>query len=246
MIHTLIVDDEYLALNLLEGFIGQVSDLKMVGKEKSPLKALEILSTEKVDLLFLDIQMPSLSGNNLLKTLKHPPLTIFTTAYSDFAVEAFSLNAVDYLLKPFSFERFLQAVNKARDAYNRDAVKEIAVSMPSETERTFFTVKADGKMYKIFHDEILFVEGLKEYVRIVCEKDRYVIFERLKNLEASLPAEAFIRVHKSFIVAKSKVKSLEGQMLEIAGNKIPISRQKKDEVVQQVFFNIYQEPLDLD
>ncbi|MFN7117675.1 MAG: LytR/AlgR family response regulator transcription factor, partial [Saprospiraceae bacterium] len=112
MIKTLLVDDEYLALNLLEEFANQVPDLEIVDKVKSPIKALDLLQQTPVDLLFLDIQMPTLSGNNLLKTLKNPPLTIFTTAYADYAVEAFDLHAVDYLLKPFSFERFLQSVNK--------------------------------------------------------------------------------------------------------------------------------------
>ena len=114
-IKTLLVDDEYLALNLLEEFTGKVPDLEVVEKVKSPMRALEILNQTPVDLLFLDIQMPTLSGNNLLKTLKNPPVTIFTTAYSEYAIEAFELNAVDYLLKPFSFERFLQAVNKAKE-----------------------------------------------------------------------------------------------------------------------------------
>ena len=117
-IKTLLVDDEYLALNLLEEFINKVPELEIVGKAKSPIKALEILGHQRVALMFLDIQMPTLSGNNLLRTLNSPPLVIFTTAYSDYAVEAFGLNAVDYLLKPFSFERFLQAVNKAKAQLN--------------------------------------------------------------------------------------------------------------------------------
>jgi len=114
VIKTMLVDDEYLALNLLETFVGKVFNLEVVAKTKSPIEAVDILQREKIDLLFLDIQMPTLSGNYLVKTLKHPPLTIFTTAYTDYALEAFELDAVDYLLKPFPFGRFLQAINKAK------------------------------------------------------------------------------------------------------------------------------------
>ena len=238
MIRTLLIDDEYLALNLLEEYIKQIPDLNIVAKLKSPIEGLEILGKEQIDLLFLDIQMPALSGNNLLKTLKNPPITIFTTAYSEYALEAFDLNAIDYLLKPFSFERFLQSINKAREYLNQDvqnieinSVKDIASSEPA-----FFSVKVDGKVTKIVYNEILFIEGLKEYVRIVCENNRYVILESLKNLENELPVDEFIRVHKSFIVAKRKVVSMEGNMLEIGKHKIPVSRSKKEEVVQQIFY----------
>jgi len=236
-IRTLLVDDEYLALNLLEEFIKKVPGLEVAGKAKSPLKALEILGQQAVDLMFLDIQMPALSGNNLLRTLKHPPLTIFTTAYSDYAVEAFGLNAVDYLLKPFSFERFLQAVNKAREQldYSERAGERAQLVLPRES-RDFFSIKVDGKVVKVRFADILFIEGLKEYVRFVCRDARHVTLESLKNLEELLPADGFLRVHKSYIVAKDKVQSLNGNMLEIGQFKIPISRSKREEVVQAIFF----------
>lgn len=236
-IKTLLVDDEYLALNLLEGFVNQIPDMEVIAKLKSPLKALEVLNQTKVDLLFLDIQMPTLSGNQLLKTLKHPPLTVFTTAYTDYAIEAFDLNVVDYLLKPFSFERFLQAVNKAREQLRLQ--QEVPVSgfaiSPDQTDQ-FFTIKADGKFTKVRYDDILYIEGLKEYVRIVCTHSRHVILESLKNLEGSLPASQFLRVHKSYIVAKNKVQSVEGNLLEIGTTKIPISRSKREEVIQAIFY----------
>ena len=229
----LIVDDEYLALNLLEAFITKVPGLELVAKVKSAIQALEVLEKEKVDLLFLDIQMPDLKGNQLLKTLKHPPLTIFTTAYSDYAVEAFDLNAIDYLLKPFSFERFLQAVNKAKEQF-QPPVPDIK-SQDEKPFSDFVALKVDGKVVKVWLDDILFVEGLKEYVRIVTPKAKYVTFERMKNIELMLPASTFIRVHKSFIVSKEKVQALNGNRLEIGGHLIPVSRSKKEVVVQAIF-----------
>ncbi len=233
-IKTLLVDDEYLALNLLEGFIGNISDLEIVAKVKSPMQALEILQKEQIDLLFLDIQMPTLSGTNLLKTLPQAPVTIFTTAYADYALEAFDLNVADYLLKPFSFERFLQSVNKARVLLKEQ--KEVPGTLQSIENSEFFTVKVDGKLVKVQYTDILFIEGLKEYVRIVCEDARLVTLESLKNLEALLPEGHFLRVHKSYIVARNRVQSLNGNMLEIGNHKIPISRSKREEVVQAIFY----------
>lgn len=233
MIKTLLVDDEYLALNLLEEFTKKVPDLEVIDKLKSPMKALDVLQHTRVDLLFLDIQMPTLSGNNLLKTLKNPPLTIFTTAYNNYAIEAFELNIIDYLLKPFSFERFLQAVTKAKEQLQ---FRESPTIITPEQSRDFFSVKADGKVIKIYFDDILFIEGLKEYVRIVCRDARFITLESLKNLEELLPKDNFIRVHKSYIIAKNKAQSLEGNLLEIGKHKIPISRSKRDEIVAWIFY----------
>ena len=233
MIRTLLVDDEYLALNLLEAYAQQVPDLEIVGKEKLPMKALERLQQGQVDLLFLDIQMPVLSGNNLLKTLQNPPLVIFTTAYSEYAIEAYDLNVVDYLLKPFPFERFLQAVQKAKQLLN---ARQSSNSGENQTSPNFLSLKVDGKLVKVFLEDILYIEGLKEYVRFVCSGNRrYVTLESLRNLEELLPAQQFSRVHKSYIVAKTKVSALDGNMLEIGTVKIPISRGKRDEVVADIF-----------
>jgi DNA-binding LytR/AlgR family response regulator len=230
-IKTLLVDDEYLALNLLETFIQDVPGLEVVGKVKSAMAALEVLNSQPVDLLFLDIQMPTLSGVNMLKTLQHQPVTIFTTAYSEYAIQAFDLNVVDYLVKPFPFERFLQAVNKAKEQLK---LRRPTVA-PQTAQGDFLTAKVDGKIVKLSYDDILFVEGLKEYVRFVCKNGKYVTLESLKNLEEQLPAGRFLRVHKSYIVSKEKVQSILGNMLEIQTHKIPVSRGKRDEVVQAIF-----------
>ncbi|WCO02797.1 LytR/AlgR family response regulator transcription factor [Psychroserpens ponticola] len=228
----LIVDDEYLALNLLSGFVKQISDLELVDSIKNPLEALQVLGAKRIDILFLDIQMPALSGVNLLKSLKNPPVVIFTTAYSDYALEAFDLNAVDYLLKPFSFERFLQAVNKAKElCYTED----IRVAEHTGLEKSeFITVKAEGKIIKIFTKDILYIEGMKEYIRFRCKNDNHMVFERMKNIEKLLSSN-FIRVHKSFIIAKDKVTASHGNQLEIGTYKIPISRDKKEDVISAVF-----------
>lgn len=231
-IRTLIVDDEYLALQLLENYINQIEGLSLVAKIKSPIQALEVLQNQEVDLLFLDIQMPGLSGINLLQTLHRPPVTVFTTAYADFAVNAFNLNAVDYLLKPFSFERFLQAVGKARQHIQRHTP---SPTQPSTPDKTFMSIKVDGKLVKVNYADILFIEGLKEYVRVVCRDSRLVTLESLKNLEDSLPAGQFLRVHKSYIVAIDKVRAVEGNQLDMGAHKIPISRSKREEVVSIIF-----------
>lgn len=242
--NVLLVDDEFLALNLMEQFISELVDMRIVGKCKSAIQALDVLQRESVDILFLDIQMPVLSGTKMLKTLSRAPATIFTTAYSEHAVEAFDLNAVDYLLKPFSFERFLQAVNKAKDFLNKNTPPQYAPTFEGQNEKTdteqvkeYMVAKVDGRIEKIFFNDIQYIEGLKEYVKVVCAARSYVILESMKNLEESLlPNNDFLRVHKSYIVAKKRVLTLEGNQLDIGGKvKIPISRERKEEIVKALF-----------
>ena len=226
-IRVLLVDDEFLALNLLEDYMLRLPGLEIVAKVKVATQALDILQKEPVDLLFLDIQMPTLSGINLLKTLTQKPVTVFTTAYAQHAVEAYDLNVVDYLLKPYSFERFVQAVHKAKAVLTKQ--------QPDAPEPTFIVVKVDGKLQKIALEDLLYVEGLREYVKLVCAGKQYITFERLKNIEEALPSTDFIRVHKSFIVAKGAVQSLDGNLLDIGKTKIPVSRDKKEDVVAAIF-----------
>ena len=231
-IRTLLVDDEYLALNLLEGFLGQLDDVEVLAKIKQPLAALEFLGREPVDLLFLDIQMPRLSGTDLLRSLPHRPVTIFTTAYSEFAVDAFGLDAVDYLTKPYSFERLLQALNKARQALRP------APAGPPEVApagATFLTVKADGQYRKVPLADILFVESWQEYVRIHTVGGVLLTLERLKNLEAQLPAGPFVRVHRSYLVATARVTALDGNELVLGPHRVPVSRDLREQVLRQIF-----------
>jgi two-component system, LytTR family, response regulator LytT len=234
-IKTLLVDDEYLALSLLEGFIAQLTMLEIVGKVKSPVQAMEILQKENVELLFLDIQMPTINGNQFLRSLKNPPATIFTTAYSEYAVDAFDLGAVDYLVKPFSFDRFFQATQKAIEAIHHRK-SEDTVSIPDKASfDQSISIKADGKIYKIALSEILYIEGLKEYVKIITEPKTYITLETFKNLEMVLPSPQFLRVHKSFMVAKDKVRAIDGNMLEVGKANIPISRERKEELLHLIF-----------
>ena len=231
MIKTLLVDDEYLALNLLENFLTQLGpEWQVLAKMKSPTSALEYLSEEPVDVLFLDIQMPGLLGTDLLKALQpNPPITIFTTAYTDFAPMAFDLNAVDYLLKPFSYERLAQACEKAKAQLRfRIATENI--------NQELLSIKVDGQYRKLPLDTILYIEGLKEYVRIVCKNgQKYVILESLQYLERTLPADRFMRVHKSYIVAMNAVTALDGYKLALEDTEIPISRSKKEEIKLRLF-----------
>ena len=230
-IKALIVDDEYLALDLLEEFINRLPDVELVGKAKNPMEAQEVMNRSEVDLLFLDIQMPILSGIDFTKTLLHQPLIVFTTAYAEHATEAFDLNAVDYLLKPFTFKRFVQAVNKAKVQMKlkNPVVTEVKGSLET------MTVKSEGKMIRIRLKDITYVESLKEYVMIHGRFGRHIVLERLKNIEEFLPNENFIRVHKSFLVAIDKVDALYGNQLEIGDKRIPISRERKKSVVDIIF-----------
>lgn len=228
-IKCLLVDDEHLALALLENYIRRLPGLEVVASCKSPIRAIEILQSQPVDLLFLDIQMPILSGINLLKTVSRRPVAVFTTAYAQHAHEAFDLDAADYLLKPFSFERFEHAVQKARALIER---------RQSETAgpEGFLTVKADRQWVKIPLADIRYVEGWKEYVKIFTPAGKIVTLESLNNLENTLPAAYFLRVHKSFIVARPLVRRLDGDDLVLADeSRVPVARARKRAVTAALF-----------
>lgn len=232
-IRTLLVDDECLALNLLEEHLRQFDDIEVVAKARLPLQALEILGREPVDLLFLDIQMPQLRGTDLLGSLARRPVTIFTTAYSEHAVEAFGLDAVDYLLKPYSFARLLQALNKARQALRENGAATPPAAVGAGAD--FLTIRADGQYRKVALVDILFVESWQEYVRIHTTGGVLVALERLKNLEAQLPAGPFVRVHRSYLVATAQVTALDGNELLIGPHRVPVSRDLREQVLRQIF-----------
>ena len=226
----LLVDDEHFALSLLEKFITDTPGLELVAACKSPIRAVEVLQSEPIDVLFLDIQMPVLSGTNLLRTISRKPVTIFTTAYPQHAVEAFDLNAVDYLLKPFSFERFTQAVDKARALFQQQQGE------VSGKPEGFLTVKADRKWVKIAFADIRYIEGWKEYVKIFTGTGKVITLESLNNLENLLPDTHFLRVHKSFIVARGQVQKMDGETLILENaTRIPVARARKKEVLAALF-----------
>ena len=230
VIRCLIVDDEHFAISLLEKFVADTPGLELVASCKSPIRAVEILQSEPVDLLFLDIQMPVLSGLNLLRAISRKPVTIFTTAYAQHAVDAFDLDAVDYLLKPFSYERFKQALEKAHVLLRE------RLGDTSGKPEGFLTVKADRKWVKIPLADIRYIEGWKEYVKIFTSQEKVITLESLNNLENTLPSTHFLRVHKSFIVAKDRVQKMDGEALHLdQGAEIPVARARKKAVWEALF-----------
>jgi DNA-binding LytR/AlgR family response regulator len=231
MIRCLAIDDENLALELLADNIRKVPFLELIQTCQNSMDAIGVMRDHPVDLLFLDIQMPDISGLQLLRSLANKPLVILTTAYSNYAREGFDLDVIDYLLKPYSFERFMKAVNKANE-YLR--LKEMAVNQANfaeiQTSSGFIFVKADYKLVRINFDEILFVEGLKDYVKLYL-KDKMVVTQMsMKSLEDKLPQNSFIRVHRSFIVSFGKIESIQKQMLTIGQKEIPVSDQYREKL----------------
>ncbi len=221
----LIVDDEQLARKLLESYVEKIPYLELVDSVKSPLKALDVLQEQQVDLMFLDIQMPDLLGTDLLKMLPQKPLVILTTAYQEYAVEGYQLDVIDYLLKPISLERFLEGVKKAHRQWGM-------AESSKEQARAFITLKADHKIHKVLLDDLNYIEGMKEYVAYYTDEKRIMVLESLKKLEERLP-ENFIRIHKSYIVNMDKVTSLYGNQVEIGGKYYPVSKTKIEEVKRQ-------------
>jgi two-component system LytT family response regulator len=217
----LIVEDEPLARNLLSEYVKKVSYLELTDALSNPLQALEILRNHSIDLMFLDIQMPEITGITLLKTLQKKPLVILTTAYSEYALESYELDVVDYLLKPITFDRFLRAVDKASQRVNLPGVKP-DVSVP-EPDKPFVFIKDGTKLVKINLDDILYVEGLKDYVTIVTKTQKVVSLQRLKSLEAQLPADKFIRIHHSYIIALKAIETIHRGEVQIGAHFIPIS-----------------------
>ena len=228
-----IVDDEQLARQLLEGFVNKIPGLELKGMCKNPLEAMEILNNEKIDILLLDIQMPELTGVEFLRSLKNKPTTIFTTAYSEYALEGYELDVVDYLVKPFSLDRFIQAINKATGHIDLKRKAERGNGSPDDQE--FVLLHADHKIYKVKLQEIQYIEGLKEYVSYYTKEKRIIVLQSLRSIEESLPKDQFIRIHRSYIVPIDKIKSLDGNQVQIGDKLIPIGRSYKDEVMKRVF-----------
>ncbi len=231
----ILVDDEHLARQLLENFVLKFPRLELVAKCKDPIEAMQVLRDDSIDLIFLDIQMPELTGIEFLQTLSEKPLVIFTTAYSDYAMEGYQLDVVDYLLKPFSFERFALATNKATERFDlvHGQSAEPTENAPLEATKDFMMVKADHKLYKVKFDEIQYVEGQKAYVSFYLPDRRIVALESLKKLEEILPEKQFMRIHKSYIVAFDSVTSIEGNLVEVNGKKLPIGKSYKEEVLRR-------------
>ena len=234
MINAIIVDDEPLALDVLETFIEQLPEINLLERCENAFEANEALKKHKVDLLFLDIQMPQLTGIDFYKSLTNPPEVIFTTAYSNFAVEGFEMNAVDYLVKPIAMERFMKAVNKASEKINQ---KNGNNSNEGESDEFFF-VKADKKLVKVNYSDILYIEGLKDYVIIRMEKGRVITLQTMKSLEDKLPNKYFKRIHRSYILGLTKIRAIVGNTVEVLENEkikqLPIGKNYRDELLEIV------------
>ena len=220
MLSCLIVEDEPLARNLLTEYVNKVPDLRLVSACSSPLAALEILRKEHIDLLFLDIQMPELTGISFLRTLQKKPFVILTTAYSQYALEGYELDVVDYLLKPITFERFLRAVEKVNE---RVQIPQRVSENPMRPKDDFVFVKDGTKHVKIDLGDILYVEGLKDYVTIHTKNQKVITLQRLKALEEQLPSDRFIRIHHSYIVAVQAIDAVHKGEVKIGTAMLPIS-----------------------
>ncbi|MEZ0610066.1 LytR/AlgR family response regulator transcription factor [Fibrella sp. WM1] len=243
----LAVDDEPFALELLADDIQKVPFLELIGQVSNPIDAYDPVRRGQVDLLFLDIQMPTLSGLQFLQTLKQPPMVILTTAYDQYALDGYAFDVVDYLLKPIPFDRFLKAVTKAYDLFLLRQVRQTPTDSParpgsaapepadSEPPRTYFFVFSEYQEIRIEFDEVLYIEGLKDYVKIYTTRQARPILSRLtlKAIEDKLPASLFSRVHKSFIVSLGKITSFQRTRLMVGKQEIPIGNSYVDQFMQQ-------------
>jgi DNA-binding LytR/AlgR family response regulator len=218
----LLVDDEPLAIEVLEKYIEAVDQLQVVGTCRNAFQAMEFLQKNPVDLIFLDIHMPKLSGTSFVRTLQHPPKIIFTTAYKEHAIDAFELDAVDYLLKPISLERFLRAVNKLTQTTFTHPEE---IHLIPEPTSGFIYFRSDRKMVKLFYDEILYIESIKDYIKIFRDGNAPLIVKQsISATEELLPPNLFLRIHRSYIVSIQKISAFTNNDVEIQNVEIPIGR----------------------
>lgn len=235
MINCIIADDEELARGIIESYVGRLDNLNLVATCTNGAEVYNALKSNAVDLLFLDIKMPQLSGIELLRTLKNPPLVIMTTAYREFALEVYELNVIDYLLKPISFERFLKAIDKYEFIRNPGNITTpgppaAGVSNPAD----FMYIKSDKKMVRVLLNDILYIEGLKDYVKIHTADKTVITYQTLTYFEEKLPADGFIRVHRSFIISTAHISAYSATQVEIGKQVIPIGNTYAKDVMKRL------------
>ena len=219
----MIVDDEPLAINVLESYISVVPNLELAATCTNALEALKVIQTKKIDILFLDIQMPQLTGTEFLRSIRKPPRVIFTTAFKDYALEAFELEAVDYLLKPVSLERFIKAIHKIDN--KTEPLETTGQEDNTKQGQPFLYFRVDRKMVRVLLEEIIYIESLKDYIKIVRERNApLVVKQSISSLEEMLPRHQFLRMHRSYIIAVAKVNSFTQEYIELNGNEIPVGR----------------------
>jgi DNA-binding LytR/AlgR family response regulator len=229
-LNCLIVDDEPIARQIIETYCGHLPDLTVVASCGSVFEAKPFLQNQSIDILFLDINMPVLDGVSFLKTLKNAPQVIFTTAYKEYAIDAFDLAACDYLLKPFSLDRFLIAVDKAILALRKTS----PVTTPETQTENFIFIKAEGKIYKLFHNDILYAEANGNYTKFVCADQQLLAAMTFTSAEELLPRSIFVRVHRSFIINKSKIGHIEGNIVRIVAAEIPIGSNHRTDFLKEI------------
>lgn len=235
-INCLIVDDEPLAANVIKKFLTDYKDIEVLNTCQDALEAFSYLTNsanQKVDLMFLDINMPEISGMDLMRRLETKPLTVITTAYREYAVEGYELDVFDYLMKPISLGRFIRTIEKITEHF--ELINKVASSslLDQEKEEHIF-IKVDKKMIKLYFSDILYIESLKDYVRIVCTSENFIAHSNLGSFTSNLPEDKFIRVHRSYTISLSKIKSLEGNNINIAGKIIPIGRNYQVEIKKRI------------
>jgi DNA-binding LytR/AlgR family response regulator len=231
-INCVIVDDEPVARNVLETFVAKIPNLELVKSCKNAMEAFEVANQQKIDIFFLDINMPDISGLSLAKSINQKAKIIFTTAYREYAVDGFNLKAVDYLLKPISFDRFLQSIHKYFEGVSF-IDSEIKIEK-SVLKNDFIFVRSDRKMIKINFDEIQYVESLSDYIKIHSVDKTITTRETISNIETKLPAKNFLRIHRSYIINLKKMNSYTNEFVEIGKNAIPISRTYKENVLKKL------------
>ena len=232
LLKAVIVDDEPVARKVIREYMEDISYLELAGMAENPLKADALLNGQRVDLLFLDINMPRLSGIEFLRATAgraNQPMVIITTAYAEYALDGFELDVVDYLVKPFSFERFLKACNRARDLYNGRSRVNPVVSKSQEPDHFF--VKVDNSLEKVMFDELMYVEARMNYILLHTTGRKLIVYLTLKGLLENLPADRFIQVHKSFVVNRESVKSIRGNILNLGHAEIPVSQHYQEEAM---------------
>jgi len=228
----IVVDDEPVARKLLEEYIEDIPFLQLAGKAENPIKAAALLNTQSIDLMLLDINMPKMNGIEFLRTATALPPTILTTAYTEYAVEGFELDVLDYLVKPFSFERFLKACNKAREYVElQHQHSNDAGNTPTPT---FFFVKCNGRIEKVFYEELVYVEAMLNYIVLHTETQKLMVYLTLKSVAEQLPAHQFLKIHKSTIINIDKVKSIEGNEVNMGKSKVVISQAMQEDVMKAI------------
>ncbi|MBO9635236.1 MAG: response regulator transcription factor [Chitinophagaceae bacterium] len=235
-IRTLIVDDEPHAVEIIKKYSANIPEIEVVDTCNNAIKAFQILQNTKVDLLFLDIKMPGLSGTDLVRSLKYPPMIIFTTAYQEYAIDGFDLNAVDYLLKPIPLNRFLRAIDKVMQLTNGDRNEVRQETYETNTAKAsthYLYLRIERRLIKVNTKDILWIESMKDYIKVVTVDKSYTTKQKISVVEKLLPISEFMRIHRSYIIPVNKAEGYHPNHILIAGNKIPVGRNYKQACYQK-------------